>query len=286
MEWLNRMTDALDYIEEHIEETFDVSMVAKVACCSPFHFQRMFHMLTDNTVAEYIRKRKLTLAAQELAVTKAKVIDVALKYGYETPESFARAFRRVHGINPSTARESGASLKAFPRISFQLSLKGDKDMDYRIVEKEAFKVVGKMVKVSTKDGENYRRIPQFWKECNQDGTCEKLCTIFQAKEVLGLCMAMEHEKEQFTYMIAVETTEKYTGKEFTLREIPASTWAVFTSVGPMPGAIQKVWKRIFQEWFPATGYEHADAPEIELYPPGDGSSEDYQCEVWIPIIKK
>lgn len=286
MEWLQRMTEAVDYIEEHLEDPFDVARIAKVACSSSFHFQRMFHMLTGSTVVEYIRKRRLTLAARELAAKKAKVIDVAMKYGYETPESFTKAFKRMHGISPTAARLPGTSLKAFSRISFQFSLNGDRDMDYKIVEQEAFLVVGKALKVSNKDGENLKKIPRFWMECNQDGVSQKLCDDFQAQEILGICMDIEHEKEQFTYMIAVKGGETYTGKEYTVRKISASTWAVFTSVGSIPDAIQKVWEYIFQDWFPATGYEHADAPELEVYPPGYLSAADYQCEVWIPIIKK
>lgn len=286
MEWLQRMTDAIDYMEKHIEEPLDIAEVSRIAYASSFHFQRMFHMLTGITVMDYLRKRRLTLAAQELAVRQVKVIDVALKYGYETPESFAKAFKQLHGISPTAARVSGQKLKAFPRISFQLSLRGDQQMDYKIVEKEAFQVIGKVLKVSTRDGENLKRIPAFWTECNREGVCERLCAVYKAQELLGICMDMEQEKEQFTYMIAVNGGEKYTGQEYTVREIPASTWVVFTSIGSMPNAIQKVWERIFQEWFPATGYEHADGPELEVYPPGDLNGPDYKCEIWIPIVKK
>ncbi len=289
LEWMQRMTDAVNYIEEHLEEPFDVVKIAQVACSSSFHFQRMFHMLTGSTVVEYIRKRRLTLAAQELAAEKTKVIDVALKYGYETPESFTKAFKRMHGISPTDARRPGTSLKAFPLISFQLTLKGDGAMDYKIIEGEAFQVVGKELEVCTKDGENFKKIPQFWMECNRDGTCEALCNIFKAREILGICMDMEHEKERFTYLVAVkrgETAKLDSGKGFIVKEIPTATWAVFTAVGSIPGSIQKVWKGIFQDWFPATGYEHACAPELEVYPPGNTNAADYQCEVWIPIIKK
>jgi AraC family transcriptional regulator len=286
LEWLQKMMDAVNYMEEHLEEPIDMVKIAKVACSSTFHFQRMFHMLTGSTVGEYIRKRRLTMAAQELTAKNAKVIEVALKYGYETPESFAKAFKRLHGLSPGAARSPGTNLKAFPRISFQLSLKGDQDMDYKIVAQDAFQVVGKTLIVSTKDGENLKRIPEFWTECNRDGTCEKLCTDFNVQELLGICMDMEQQKEQFTYMIAVKEGATYNGKEYTLRTIPASTWAIFPSVGPMPRAIQKVWQRIFQEWFPATGYEHAAAPELEVYPSGDLNAEDYRSEVWIPILKK
>lgn len=285
MEWLQKMTDAIEYMEKHIEESLDIAEVSQVAYASSFHFQRMFHMLTGITVMDYLRKRRLTLAAHELAVRQVKVIDVAFKYGYETPESFAKAFKQLHGISPTAARIPGQKLKAFPRISFQMSLKGDQQMDYKIVAKEAFQVIGKVLKVSTKDGENLKKIPAFWTECCQDRTCEKLC-MGKAQEMLGICMDMEQDKEQFTYMIAVKRGEEYSGGEFAVREIPASTWAVFTSTGSMPGAIQKVFERIFQEWFPATGYEHADGPELEVYPPGDLNAPDYRCEVWIPVVKK
>jgi len=244
-------------------------------------------MLTGFTVAEYVRNRKLTLAAQELAITSnIRVLDVALKYGYDSPESFAKAFKKAHGIPPSSARQPGANLKAFPRISFHLSLKGDKDMDYRIVQKESFKVIGKALIVSTKEGENLRKIPEFWNECNSDGTCEKIGSIDNRQNMLGICMDFEHDKEQFSYMIAIEDVNNLKDTGFETREIHAATWAVFTSVGPMPHAIQKVWQRIFQEWLPATGFEHEDAPELEVYLPGDPSAQYYKCEVWIPIVKK
>lgn len=287
MESLNKMMDAINYMEMKMEEKFDIKDVAKVACSSTFHFQRMFHMLTGFTVAEYIRNRKLTLAAQELSIlSNIRVIDVALKYGYNSPESFAKAFRKAHGIQPSAVRQSGVNLKAFPRISFHLSLKGEKEMDYRIIQKDAFKVIGKVIKVSTNGGENLRKIPEFWAQCNSNGTCEKICSIDKRQNMLGICMDFEHDKEQFSYMIAIEDVNDSKDFGFEKREIPAATWAIFTSVGPMPHAIQKVWERIFQEWFPATGFEHADAPELEVYPPGDPSAQDYKCEVWIPIIKK
>lgn len=285
MEWFKRMADAVEYMENHMEDPFDAAEIAKIACSSTFHFQRMFHMITGNTVAEYIRKRKLTLAAQELAATKAKVLDIALKYGYDTPESFSKAFRRVHGISPSAVREPGARLKAHPRISFQLSLKGDKEMDYKIIEKDAFKVVGRGIRVTTRDGENFKRIPKFWEESCQNGFYDRLCSISGGADILGICMN-DFSNEQFTYIIATKKTDDFNEKDMSETEIPASTWAVFESVGPMPESIQKVWGRIFSEWFPATSFEHADAPELEVYPHGDANSDDYRCEVWVPILKK
>jgi AraC family transcriptional regulator len=273
-------------MEVKMEEPFDIAQIAKAAYSSPYHFQRMFYMLTGMTVAEYVRKRRLTLAAQELALSGPKVIDIAMKYGYDSPESFSKAFRKLHGISPSDARNPGIQLKAFPRISFHLSLKGDKEMDYRIVQKEAFTVVGKSILTSTKEGENYTEIPKFWRDSHTDGTVGKIAALGKTEDMLGLCYDMQQNGEIFKYAIAVENDAAASHSGFESIAIPAATWAVFTSIGPMPGAIQEVWNRIYQEWFPATGYEQAQAPDFELYPPGDTMSEDYRCEVWIPIVKK
>lgn len=286
MEWLNRMKDALDYMEDHITEPLNMGEIAKKACSSPFHFQRMFNLVTGVTVAEYLRKRRLTLAAQELAMTEARVLDVSLKYGYDSPEAFAKAFRKAHGIAPSAAREPGTVLKAFPRLTFHLFLKGDKEMDYRIVQKEAFRVVGRKLETTTQDGENLREIPRFWDTCNGDGTSDLLVELGGGvHDLLGICAEMKPEQETLTYWVAVES-EAAVPEGFSATVIPSETWAVFTSVGPMPHAIQEVWNRIFQEWFPGTGYEHSGGPEFELYPPGNPSAEDYRCEIWIPVMKK
>ena len=285
MEWFERMRKALDYLEENLKENIDIEQAARVAFSSSFHFQRMFHMLTGVTVAEYVRRRRLTLAAQELAACETKVLDVALKYGYDSPEAFSKAFRKVHGISPSAAREPGTELKAYPKISFHISLKGDKDMNYKMVEKDSFKVIGKGRKVSTKDGENFKVIPEFWRECATNGVKEKLDKI-DGGNCAGVCMN-DYHNESFTYVIGKEYTKKVELpegiEEYT---IPAQTWAVFESIGAMPTAIQKVWDRIYSEWFPSTGYEQAEAPQLEVYLDGDVSKEDYKCEVWIPVIKK
>ncbi|WP_192929658.1 AraC family transcriptional regulator [Alkaliphilus serpentinus] len=285
MEWLNRLRDCIDYLEEHLEEKFDIDEVARISLTSKFHFQRLFHMITGITVAEYVRKRRLTLAAQMLATSDAKIIDVALKYGYQSPEAFTKAFNRIHGINPSEVKEKGISLKAYPRLSFQLQIKGEEAMNYRIVEKESFKVIGVSKKVTTVDGENFKIIPRFWQEVNGNGTCEDLKKYCGDLGMLGICADFDHEAEEFTYMIASEKTVDKVPEAFEEREIPAATWAIFESIGPMPHAIQEVFKRIYSEWFPATGYEHADAPELEVYLPGNPDAENYKCEVWIPVIK-
>ncbi|MFD2044260.1 GyrI-like domain-containing protein [Ornithinibacillus salinisoli] len=283
---LQRLIDSIDYIERNLEYEIEIDQVAAVAHMSKFHFQRMFHILTGVTVAEYVRKRRLTIAAQELIQSNSKVIDVALKYGYETPESFSKAFRRVHGLSPSTVKNKGQSLKAFPKLSFQIQIKGDVEMDYRIVERKAFRIMGKGIQVTTRDGENLRRIPEFWQETNTSQFGEELEKASGPMGVLGVCMEFDSQQDLFTYFIAVEKNDEAPA-DWEEKVIPASTWAVFEAVGPLPGSIQKVWERIFSEWFPSTGYEHANAPEMEVYPiEGKVDDDDHRCEVWIPIMKK
>lgn len=159
-------------------------------------------------------------------------------------------------------------------------------MEYQIVNREAFQITGKMIRVSCKDGENYHRIPRFWQECYADGTVERLRGLHPNKVLLGICLETDHENEELTYAIAVEGKfEERDGDGWTIAEIPASTWASFPSTGPLPDANQDVWRRIFEEWFPATGCQHSGGPEIEYLPPGDDLAATYQCEVWVPVVK-
>lgn len=281
------MVDSIDYIENNLDNDLQIEHVALVACMSKFHFQRMFHMLTGVTVAEYIRKRRLTLAAQELTKKESKVIEVAFKYGYETPESFSKAFRKTHGISPSAVRRNNQLLKAFPKLSFQIKLKGDEEMDYKIVEKEAFHVVGKSIRTATIDSQNHRDIPAFWDESLKNGFLMELEKVCGPMGLLGVCMDFDKQQERLTYFICAEKTEQRVPTDWEERAIPAQTWAVFQAIGPVPNAIEKTWERIFSKWFPSTGYEHVDAPELEVYPnDGDVNAEDHHCEIWIPIKKK
>ncbi|MFD2614813.1 AraC family transcriptional regulator [Paenibacillus gansuensis] len=285
MEWLQRMNDAVDLIESNLDNSLDIEQIAKTACSSPFHFQRMFHMVTGMTIAEYTRRRRLTLAAQELSMTgSVRVIDVALKYGYDSPESFSKAFRKLHGITPSEARRSGMNLKAFPRLSLQLTIKGDKEIDYRIVEKEPYTVIGRTIQLHCEEEEPSRRT--FWRTCRQDGSLALLDSWGSDENLLGI--TMDIEGSYFTYLIAKRMPVPAVNTEavlFSTYVVPGSTWAVFLSQGPLPDAITGLFQQIYQEWFPATGYEHTGGPEIEVYLPGDPSAEDYRCEVWIPVSK-
>ncbi|MEN2767571.1 AraC family transcriptional regulator [Ornithinibacillus xuwenensis] len=286
MEGLQRMLASINYIEENLEGMLTIDDIAAIACMSKFHFQRMFSMLTGFTVSEYIRNRRITKAAQELVNTDYKVIDIAMKYGYESPEAFTKAFRRIHGISPTAAKKNSQALKAYPKLSFQIQLKGDVEMDYKLVKKEAFTVVGKSIRTSTIGGENNRKIAAYWNESNSNGLSKELANNCGPLGLLGICMEFDKQQENITYMIGAEKNMESLPTDWEEREIPAATWAVFPVRGAMPDAIPYVWNRIFSEWFPATGYEHAGGPEMEVYVSDeDPSSVDYYSEIWIPIKK-
>ncbi|MBO1001242.1 AraC family transcriptional regulator [Pseudogracilibacillus auburnensis] len=284
MEGLQRMLHAIEFVEKNLDNDLFIEDIARSACMSKFHFQRMFHMLTSYTVSEYIRNRRITVAAQELVYSNSKVIDVAMKYGYESPEAFTKAFRKIHGINPTVAKKNSQSLKAYPKLSFQIQLKGDVEMDYKIVEKKTFTVVGKSIRTTTLEGENNKRIAAFWNESNENGFTEELAENCGSLGLIGICMDFDKQQENLTYLICAEKQMENVPSDWEEKEIPAASWAVFPVHGAMPDAMPKVWERIFSEWFPATGYEHAGGPEMEVYlSDADPSSEDYYSEIWIPI---
>lgn len=283
MNWVSSLTQAIDYMEEHLIEEIKMEDIAKEACISTAYFQRIFMVLTGMSVFEYIRKRRLSQAGTALCKTSQKVIDIALEFGYESAESFTRAFKKCHGITPSEARKGG-NLQVFPRLQIQIILKGVESMKYRIEKKEAFGFYGLEKSFSTLDGANFRDIPAFWNSVMQDGSYKEMIEKASTPSCLGICMPMKNDQEtEFDYIIGAFTDKEVKG--YTYHQVPAVEWAVFEARGPLPDVLQDVWKRIFSEWFPATGYKHLDLPELEVYYEGDITSEDYLTEVWIPIKK-
>jgi AraC family transcriptional regulator len=285
MTWIQSMQKAIDFMEEHLVEDITMEEIAQAAHTSPFHFQRIFSLLTDTTAWEYLRRRRLTLAAQELRKGEQKVIDVACKYGYETPESFSRAFRKQHGISPREAKDYTGKLTAYNRLIIQVNLKGADPMQYEVVEKEAFPVVGVKEEFSCVNGENLKEIPQMWKKVNSTGTDEELWKQNNGpvKGLLGICVDKTAEKENhIDYWIAA-AHEGGAVEGFHTLDVPKAKWAIFGVHGAMPHAMQDTWKKIYSEWFPSSGYENAGGPELEVYHEGDPNNEDYYSEIWIPV---
>ncbi|MFH5836767.1 GyrI-like domain-containing protein [Proteiniclasticum sp. C24MP] len=290
MDSLHSMNQAMDYIEKNITEEIDYSAVSKIALCSEYHFKRMFSYLAGLSLSEYIRKRRMTLAAVDLRESDLRILDVAVKYGYHSADAFSRAFQTMHGILPSEARSEQAVMKAFPKMTFQLSIGGGYEMKYRIVEKETFQIVGLK-----------KRVPMVFKGVNPEiAEMTRLLTpdiIRELKsmsdvEPRGVISASTsfsegrmEEKGELDHYLGVASTNKGNHNFEELR-VSAGTWAVFEAVGPFPETLQNIWGRIYAEWFPSSGYEAAEGPEILWNESPDTQNPNYRSEIWIPVSKK
>lgn len=270
--------DAIQYIEDNLTERLDIDDIAARAYVSSFHFQRIFSALCGVTVGEYIRSRRLTAAAQELSLSDARVIDIALKYGYESHDSFTRAFTRFHGVSPSAAKEKGARLRSFAPLRIKLTLEGGTIMEYKIVEKAAFTLVGRSRRFLHEN--SYQEIPKFWNEHMSSPEAAKI------KGMYGLCC--DTGDKDFEYIIADDYCPmKDIPEGYVIRTLPAGTWAVFPCRGPMVETLQNTNTRIWNEWLPGCKeYKLAGNCSVEAYRdfPHDDPKDDY-CEIWIPVEK-
>lgn len=284
MNWIETIENALGFIESNITEELTVGRIAAEVNTSAFYFQKGFSMLCGYTVGEYIRRRRLSLAGIEFMSSDIKVIDLAIKYGYDSPDSFSKAFTRFHGCAPTDVRKGGANIKAFAPLHIKLSLDGGTVMEYRIEKKSDFKVMG-VSKMFSYECAN-QDIPQFWNDAFIKA---------EPKPVLGeygICFDEAMAGDEFRYMIADDyDTEKAQAMKLDVQEIPAHTWAIFPCRGAMPLPLQEVNRRIFAEWLPASNYEIAEGYNIEYYSdPADfklGTQDSgYYAEVWIPVKEK
>ena len=289
MNWITGLQNAIDYIENNLTEELNYADIAEKAFTSPFYFQRVFGVLCNYTLGEYIRNRRLTLAGSELSSSDAKVIDVALKYGYDSPESFSRAFTRFHGIAPSYAKRHGSQLKSFSRLSVKLILDGGNMMNYRIEKKDEIDIIVKKKIFSNDAGQNNEQLPNYWDACRKDNTINSFYKYAAESGVfgsalVGVCLE-DTKKNEVEYGIGVE----YNGAEIpdglSVERIPACTWAIFESTGPMPDAFQDLLYKVYSEFFPTSEYHPCKNLDIQVYPNGDMQSPRYRCELWIPVEK-
>ena len=281
MDWIYRFNESIEYMEQHLANEIDYGELGKIACCSTYPYQRMFTYMAGIPLSEYIRRRKMSLAAVDLQQSNAKIIDIAEKYGYRSPTAFNRAFQSVHGIAPSAVKNEGVSIKSFPPIRFQLTIKGAEEMEYRIETKEAFRIIGVAAPLSKELEKNFTIVPQMWQTSSMDGTFQKLAALMDTplKGLLGVSAC--GDAEEWKYFIAVASNQTET--DFESYEIPASTWAIFSGEGTNQ-SIQQLEQRIVTEWLPTSGYEYGNAPDIEVYLSPDPNNAKY--EVWIPVQKK
>lgn len=282
MEWMKGIQDAISYIEKNITENLTIEDIAKRAFVSPFYFQKGFAMLCGFTVAEYTRQRRLTLAGSELVSTENKIVDIAIKYGYDSPDSFTKAFTRFHGVTPTAVRKDGAMIKSFAPLKIKFALEGGYIMDYKIIEKEEFTVIG-VSKVFQYENA-YQEIPKFWDEFYGTGKGDRICTMY------GVNIDESMSGNAFEYLIADNyDSTKEIPEGFVTKVIPKHTWAVFACKGSMPNAMQDVNKKIFSEWLPnCKDYEIAAGYNIEMYNNPDDykkgiQDENYYSEIWIPV---
>ena len=281
MEWIERLNEAMGYMEEHLPDEIDMEKLGKIACCSSYHFQRMFTYMAGVPLSEYIRRRKMSLAAVDLQGKDRKIIDVAAKYGYSSPTAFNRAFQSVHGIAPSAVKNEGVSVKSFPPIQFKITVKGVEEMNYRIETKDAFRITGVSVPLNKDIEKNFAVIPSKWQEIAMDGTLQKLIGMMDTEPMGVLGVSTCNDTEPWRYYIAVST--KKTGEDLEEYMVPAATWAIFPGEGTNQ-SIQELERRIVTEWLPTSGYEYGNAPDVEVYLNPDPQNAKY--EVWIPVVKK
>ena len=281
MEWVERLNQSMNYIEEHLTDEIDYEQLGRIACCSAYHYQRMFTYMAGVSLAEYIRRRKMSLAAVDLQGGEERIIDIAQKYGYRSPTAFNRAFQSFHGIAPSAVKDKGVSVKSFSPIVFRIAVKGATEMNYRIETKEAFRIVGISAPLDQEIEKNFMVVPKMWQEASANGTIGKLAAMMDAPPMGLLGVSACNDKEEWKYFIAVSSTKECGAFEEYL--IPASTWAIFPGAGTNQ-SIQELEQRIVTQWLPTSGYEYANAPDIEVYLNPDPQNAQY--EVWIPVTKK
>ena len=286
MDTMKQFNDALSYIENNLTGPINDAQMARIAGCSQYHFRRMFSFLAGMGLGEYIRRRKMTLAASLLQTKKAKVVDVAFALGYETPEAFSKAFQAMHGMSPSRAKKPGALLKAFPPVRFKLTLKGALAMEYRIVEKQAFQIVGLKKRITMQFTGINPEIQALAQKLTPEiiATLKSLCNeapqgILNVSANFSERTAQDGTLDQY---IGVATTNA-APKGFAVLPVEASTWAVFSVVGAFPDALQETWANIYAQWFPTSGYELTGLPEMLWNESPDTSKKDYRSEIWIPV---
>lgn len=273
--WIDGFQQSIDHIEKNLSEELDIEEIAAKAALSPFYYQRIFGAMCGMTVGEYIRSRRMTLAAQELTCSDKKVIDIAAKYGYDSPDSFAKAFQRFHGITPAQAKSSGASLRSLAPLHIKITLEGGNMLEYKIIEKAPFTVVG--VRKSFNSETSYKEIPKFWGEWLSD--------MKGLKGMFGLCSDMDGRN--FDYWIAdLYEPWKEIPEGCETYQIPGGLWAQFKCKGPLPDSMQSVNTQIWSEWLPALqGYELAGNYSLEFYLPPAKDPADTESYICIPLKK-
>ena len=296
MEWIAAMQQAITYMEAHLLEQINYEDVARQVHISGYEFHRAFSLLTGMTANSYIRSRRLSLAGREILETDRAITEIALKYGYDTPESFTKAFTRFHGIAPKFARSASAKLVLFNPLVFKITVEGGKIMDYRIVQtsQQQFLAVAKAFSNSIINDEENHDIPDFWDACTEKKLIETLCALRPVgkRDVYGLCSPAEEGADTFDYGIGVLVDEDTAPFDLAIMEkagyrlwdVKPGTYVVFDCLGTNGDCISETWAKFFREFLPQMGYEAESETDYELY--FENGREGLFCELWIPVKKK
>ncbi len=289
MNVLAQLNEAMDYIEKNLMNDVDLNQAYRIAGCSEYHFRRMFSFLAGIPLGEYIRRRRLSVAGMLLQSEKIKIIDIALELGYESPEAFSKAFQAMHGVTPSQARKENVVLKSFQPLTFQLTIRGGIEMNYRIVEKSSFNIVGFKKHITLQ----FKGVNPQMKTLAEKLTPEVISELKSLcnTEPVGILNVSANfcerttEGSELDQYIGVATT-KTASSNYDVLHVEPSVWAVFEVIGPFPTALQDTWARIYAEWLPASGYQLIGGPEILWNETPDTTKIDYKSKIWIPVSKK
>ncbi|MBB4985979.1 MULTISPECIES: AraC family transcriptional regulator [Streptomyces] len=286
---LDRLNQAMEHIETRLDESIDVSELARITLTSEYHFRRLFSSLAGMPLSEYVRRRRLTVAGAEVLAGEPTLLEIAVRYGYTSGEAFARAFRAVHGVGPGEARRTGAALNSQPRLSFRLTVEGNSTMRYRIVEKEAFRVVGKKARVpliyqgvNPHIADHIRGIPPETmlriaglSDQDPEGVVSATVRLSDGFE----------EGSELDYYHAVVTSTAELPEDLDALDCPAGTWAVFENTGPFPQALQQMWGDVAARWIPSNPYEYRPGPEILRTRPSQEDPAHSDAQLWIPVTR-
>lgn len=295
MDWVKLLQRAIDYMESHLLEKINYEDVAKEVHMSSYNFHRIFSLMAGMTANEYIRNRRLSLAGKELQITDSKIIDIAYKYGYETPESFAKAFSRFHGVSPKLARKKGTQLCLFNPLVIKIILEGGKAMNYRIEETGKKRFIARVRAFNNEiiNDDNNHEIPDFWGECHEKNLVDEIRNMRMdgKKDLYGLCSPTRENETTFDYGIGVimdentdiDNEEELLKKGYRIWEVDPGTYVVFKCYGDNGDCISQMWSRFFKEFLPQSDYEHTEETDYEIY--FEKGEPGLFCELWIPIKK-
>lgn len=282
---LDRLNQAMEHIEEHLDDSVDAADLARIAATSEYHLRRLFSALAGMPLSEYVRRRRLTVAGAEVLAGRESLLDIAVRYGYGSGEAFARAFRAMHGVGPGEARRGGAALVSQPRLTFRLTVEGSSSMRYRIVERPDFTVVGLRTRIPLVHAGPNQAMIDFIRGIDPQ-TVERLYKLSdqEPRGIVSVCDDLDPSRAdgtEFDYWHGAITSAA-PPEGTTMLPVRAGTWAVFTASGPMPRAIQELWRDVFTEWFPSNPYRSRPGPEIlrtDLSP----DKSEAEAELWLPV---